>query len=182
MLDAIIMRVRITSGQLGGRVIKTLPTLRPMMEMARKAMFDILGNQIADAQFLDLFAGSGAAGIEALSRGAAFVTFVEKNPAHHRLIKENLATLKIADQTTTKLLDVITFIEQTPDQFDIVFAAPWYKDVADLNIVTWHRLLADGGTLIVEHLAKDPAPNNDNLEVISTRHYGDTALTFYQLR
>lgn len=152
-----------------------------MMEMARKAMFDILGD-IQGSLFADLFAGSGAAGIEALSRGAAHVTFVEHDPAHFRLIKENLASLKIVDQSALRKSEVSKFIETTTDKFDVVFAAPWYKDVTELTITGWEKLLLADGILVLEHRKSDPPPTNPNLTTLQTKHYGDTALTFYSAR
>jgi len=174
------MRVRITSGKFGSRFIKTLPTLRPMMEMARKAMFDVLGDRVEDSHFLDLFAGSGAGGIEALSRDATHATFVEHDNSHYKLIIENLKSLGLEGEATVRKSEVAPFIAKTHDTFDIVFAAPWYKDVKELDITGWEKLLSNDGILVLEHEREDAAPIPPGLELIQTKTYGHTALTFYR--
>lgn len=173
------MRVRITGGQFGGRFIKTLPSLRPTSDLVRKAIFDILGEQIDKANFLELFAGCGAVGIEALSRGAARVLMIEKNRQHYQLIKDNLAGLKdnLADYAAVRQMNVADFISANQVQYDIVFADPWYED--ELDITGWENLLEAGGILILEHSAKQEAPEHPSLKNINHKRYGDTALTFY---
>lgn len=171
------MTLRITGGQLGGRQIKTAPTLRPMMDKVRKALFDILGDKVVGANVADLFAGSGAIGIEALSRGAAQAIFIDKDRTHYNLIKENISALKIADRAVVRLMTVEDFITANEYPYDIVFAAPWYDELPD--ITGWENLLADSGILILEHRSNDEPPQNQNLHVIDHKKYGDTALTFY---
>lgn len=173
------MRVRITGGQFGGRFIKTLPSLRPTSDLVRKAVFDILGDKIEGANFLELFSGSGSVGIEALSRGAARVLMIEKNRAHYQLIKENLAELKsnLADSAAVRQMDVKDFIGANQYPYDIIFADPWYED--ELDITGWETLLAPNGILILEHSSRVPAPENPQLTNINHKRYGDTALTFY---
>lgn len=173
------MRVRITGGQLGGRFIKTLPSLRPTSDLVRKALFDILGEQIEGANFLELFAGSGSVGIEALSRGAAKVLMIEKNRQHYQLIKDNLVNLEnnLTANAAVRQMDVVDFIAANQIQYDIVFADPWYDD--ELDISNWENLLAPNGILVLEHSSQKPAPENPHLKNINHKRYGDTALTFY---
>ena len=90
------MQLRITAGKFKGNLINTLPTLRPAMELVHKAVFDVLNDKVVGANFLELFAGSGAIGIEAISRGATQVLFVEKDRNHYNLIKQNLNKLIIS--------------------------------------------------------------------------------------
>jgi len=171
------VQLRITSGQFKGHLINTLPTLRPAMEMVRKAVFDVLGDKIVGANFLELYAGSGAIGIEALSRGAARVVFIEKDRAHYNLIKQNLNKLGIADKAAVRMMLVEDFIPANQYPYDIIFADPWYED--ELTIIGWENLLAEGGILVIEHSSAKPPPANPNLRIWNNKRYGDTALTFY---
>lgn len=171
------MKIRITGGELRGRMIKTVPTLRPATEKVRKAVFDILGPLVDGANFLELFAGSGAVGIEALSRGASHATFVEADRRHANLITHNLEDLELTEVATLRPAKVEEFLKRPNPKFDIVFAGPWYKDVIDIS--EWHHLLAPDGLLVFEHLEKSPAPQNPNLNIVNHKTYGDTALTFY---
>lgn len=173
------MRVRITGGQFGGRFIKTLPSLRPTSDLVRKAIFDILGRQIAGANFLELFAGCGAVGIEALSRGADKVLMVEKNHSHYQLIKDNLADLNdpLTEHALIRQMDVSDFISANQIKYDLVFADPWYED--ELDITGWENLLSPKGILVIEHSSLKEPPINEHLKNINHKRYGDTALTFY---
>ncbi len=171
------MKVRITGGELRGRMVRTVPTLRPATEKVRKAVFDILGPLVDGANFLELFAGSGAVGIEALSRGASHATFVEHDRKHANLIQSNLEDLDLTEVATLRPVKVEDFLGRPNPKFDIVFAGPWYKDV--INISTWHSLLSPEGILVFEHLEKSPAPENEHLRIVNHKTYGDTALTFY---
>lgn len=171
------MKLRITGGQVGGRTIKSVPSLRPMMDKVRKALFDILGEKVIGANVLDLFAGSGAIGIEALSRGAAQVIFIDKGRDHYNLIKDNLASLAVADKATVRLMTVEDFISANECPYDIVVAAPWYDDLP--NIADWEKLLTNKGILVLEHRSSDEPPQNNNLQILDHKKYGDTALTFY---
>jgi 16S rRNA (guanine966-N2)-methyltransferase len=172
-------RVRITSGQFGSRFIKTLPDLRPTSELVRKAIFDILGNQIEDARFLDLFAGSGSVGFEALSRGAKQATFIDNQSAHHQLLKSNAKTLAVEDLAIIRKMDVAAFLEANQTPYDIIFADPWYKDRLDIS--NWNRpeLLTPHGLVIVEHDPKTEPTHGDGFRILNRKRYGDTALTFY---
>lgn len=166
-------------GQFGGRFIKTLPSLRPTSDLVRKAIFDILGEEIEGANFLELFAGCGAVGIEALSRGAAKVLMIEKDRSHYQLIKDNLASLDDPPtaNAVVRQMDVADFIATNQIQYDIVFADPWYEDESDIS--GWENLLASNGILILEHSVLKAAPTNPHLKNINHKRYGDTALTFY---
>jgi len=197
------MRVRITGGQFGGRFIKTLPSLRPTSDLVRKAVFDILSDAVIDSSFLELYAGSGAVGIEALSRGAARVLMIEKDHQHYQLIKDNLRDLesRLTDNhrsqrdphrrwrdpakcgdvkgggAAVRQMPVEDFLAVNQSSYDIVYADPWYED--DLSIIGWEKLLAPDGLLVLEHSVLKEAPQNPALKVLNHKRYGDTALTFY---
>jgi len=173
------MRVRITGGQFGGRFIKTLPSLRPTSDLVRKAVFDILSDAVVDSNFLELYAGSGAVGIEALSRGAARVLMIEKDRQHYQLIKDNLCDLesRLTDDAAVRQMPVEDFLAVNQSSYDIVYADPWYED--DLSIIGWEELLAPDGLLVLEHSSLKEAPQNPALKILNHKRYGDTALTFY---
>lgn len=133
----------------------------------------ILGAAILDARVLDLFAGSGALGLEALSRGAAQVTFVELHPASLEALERNIAALDVADRVTVYRGDAMRYAERAEERaFDVVLADPPYSiDFAE-RLVALFRRHPFGRILSVEHRS-DLSLNGDD-----TRRYGDTAITF----
>jgi 16S rRNA (guanine966-N2)-methyltransferase len=172
-------RVRITSGEFGGRFIETAPTLRATADLVRKALFDILGDLVLDKTFLDLFAGSGSVGFEALSHGAAQATFIEKNREHFQLIKKNALTLRVVDRCIIRQMDVSAFIEANQTAYDIIFADPWYEEPLDISGWTSPNLLAPDGMIIVEQNKHSKLITGEGLRVLNQKRYGDTTLTFF---
>ncbi|MDD5606081.1 MAG: 16S rRNA (guanine(966)-N(2))-methyltransferase RsmD [Patescibacteria group bacterium] len=162
---------------LKNHTLATLPTLRPMMEKVRKALFDILQDRVQDAAFLDLFAGSGAVGIEALSRGADRAVFIDHDRDHYNLIKKNITKLGLDEKSTVRMMRVEDFIDANEYPYDIVVAAPWYQDT--LDITGWEKLLAANGILVIEHESQTEPPTATTLHIIDKKRYGGTALTFY---
>lgn len=133
----------------------------------------ILGDALPDARVLDLFAGSGALGLEALSRGARHVTFVELNPASLRALQQNISELGVDGSTTVHRADALRFAERTPaGRFDLVVADPPYTiDYAE-RLLALFRRQPFGRILSVEHRSDLVLEGDD------TRRYGDTAITF----
>jgi 16S rRNA (guanine966-N2)-methyltransferase len=133
----------------------------------------ILGEHLPDARVLDLFAGSGALGLEALSRGASSATFVELSSPSLKALEQNIRTLDVDELATVHRGDAIRYAERLPEgAFDIVFADPPYTiDYAD-QLVELFRRRPFGRILSVEHPANLELPGDD------TRRYGDTAITF----
>ena len=172
-------RIRITSGELGGRFIKTLPDLRPTSELVRKAIFDILGDAVQGHTFLDLYAGSGSVGFEALSRGVTQATFIDSSPSHIQLIKSNALELSLVGQSIIRKMDVSGFLEANQTPYDFIFADPWYETILDITAWDSPNLLAPEGMIIVEHDTKVEPISGDNLRVLNRKRYGGTALTFY---
>jgi 16S rRNA (guanine966-N2)-methyltransferase len=167
--------VRIVAGQFGGRrlVLPKNERVRPTADRVREAWMSILGAAILDARVLDLFAGSGALGLEALSRGAAHVTFVELHPASLEALERNIAALDVAGRVTVYRGDAMRYAERAEERaFDVVLADPPYSiDFAE-RLVTLFRRHPFGRILSVEHRS-DLSLNGDD-----TRRYGDTAITF----
>jgi 16S rRNA (guanine966-N2)-methyltransferase len=167
--------MRIVAGQYGGRRL-TVPKdsrVRPTADRVREAWMSILGDQLAGARVLDLFAGSGALGLEALSRGADSVTFVELNPASVKALEQNITALAVQNAVTLHRGDAMRFAAKLPaGAYDIVLADPPYTIDYAAQLVALFRRRAFGRILSVEHRS-DVALDGDD-----TRRYGDTAITF----
>jgi len=167
--------IQVIAGDFKGRRLKTPPgaKVRPTASRVREAWFSILQRAIRSARVLDLFAGSGALGLEALSRGAATADFVEVKRAPLTALKANIRALKVDDRTTVHRVDALKFIEQLqPGQFDVAFADPPYAGDAAALMVAMFRLTPFARVLSIEHPVDHPIPGDD------TRRYGDTAVTF----
>jgi len=166
---------RIIAGEFGGRRL-TVPAdarVRPTADRVREAWMSILGGRLAGAAVLDLFAGSGALGLEALSRGAARATFVELAPASLAAIRANVETLGVQDRVTLHRGDAMRFIERVDaGAFDVALADPPYTIPFAERLVTAFRERPFARLLAVEHPASLSLPGEE------TRRYGEVALTF----
>ncbi|MEO8326311.1 MAG: 16S rRNA (guanine(966)-N(2))-methyltransferase RsmD [Nitrospirota bacterium] len=182
--------IRIVAGQFKGRTIPTLPgrTTRPTSQRAREALFSILGGQIQDATVADLFAGTGAVGLEALSRGATKALFVEQNPLAGASIQQMLSQFKIASSSRVLIEDVSLAIQNSIlvgwRPFDMIFMDPPYRapDVQQiLHYLEEADVMAPTGRIIYEHFHKTTPPIPlGNWALIRTARYGDTAFTIYR--
>ena len=146
--------IRITGGENRSRLLETPNTTltKPTMDKVRAAVFNALGDLVKNSRVLDLFAGSGSYGFEALSRGAKFATFVDSSFEAIKAIKKNAANL---DRENVEILnkDVLAFLEQNSQEFDIIFADPPYKlDVYESIVKTLieRNILASGGIIVLE--------------------------------
>ena len=169
------MTVRIIAGEFKGRRIKTPASdkVRPTGDRVREAWFNILQGSIEGARVLDLFAGSGALGFEALSRGAASVDFVEQHTASLATIRDNAASLNVADQVTIHRTDAMRFTERLQaGSYDLAFADPPYAGDQASLLVALFRTTPFAKVFAIEHAADKLMPGDD------TRRYGDTAVTF----
>jgi 16S rRNA (guanine(966)-N(2))-methyltransferase RsmD len=183
--------MRIIAGTFRSRQLKSLKglTLRPTSDMLRETLFNILGPRVEGSRFLDLFAGTGAVGIEAISRAATLAVFVEKHPATVRLIRENLSSLEITSQARVIPADVAAAItrlagDSTPP-FDFIFLDPPYANELQyqttLHSVAISPLLAESTMVIAEHykkfsLAKSIGPLTQFRVLVQ----GDACLSFYK--
>jgi len=167
--------IQIIAGDFKGRRLKTPAgdRTRPTASRVRESWFNILQRSTRRARVLDLFAGSGALGLEALSRGAASADFVEiKRPALAAL-KANIKSLKVDQRVTVHRIDALKFAEQLqPGQYDVAFADPPYDGDAAARLVALFRLTPFARIFAIEHPVTRPIPGDD------TRRYGDTAVTF----
>jgi 16S rRNA (guanine966-N2)-methyltransferase len=182
--------MRIIAGQYKGRRLKTPEgsAVRPTSDRLRETLFNILAPRMENAHFLDVCAGSGAVGIEALSRGAAHVTFIESSRKALRLIADNLRHCQIEENTTLiprDALQAMKHLAASPARFDLIYFDPPYD--SDLySPVMWQiaksDLLAPAGLVIVEHRRQLLlAPNFDRLRPYREVVQGESVLTFHQM-
>src|SRR5881296_1006916 len=167
--------LRIIAGEFKGRRLKAPSgrTVRPTGDRVKEAWFSILQQSIPDARVLDLFAGSGALGFEALSRGAVAVDFVENHQASLAAIRDNAATLKVEDRVTIHRVDALRFAERLqPAQYDVAFADPPYATDHAARLADLFRATPFARVFSIEHAPDRDVPGDD------TRRYGDTAITF----
>ncbi|HEX4600752.1 MAG TPA: 16S rRNA (guanine(966)-N(2))-methyltransferase RsmD [Gemmatimonadales bacterium] len=167
--------IRVIAGEFKGRRLQTPKTdkVRPTADRVREAWFSILQRPVRGARVLDLFAGSGALGLEALSRGAATADFVEVHRLALATLKANVKTLKVDDRATIHKADALTFAEQLhPGQYDVAFADPPYTGEQAARLVALFRVNPFARIISIEHPADQSIPGDD------TRRYGDTAVTF----
>jgi 16S rRNA (guanine966-N2)-methyltransferase len=160
---------------------------RPLGDRVKQTLFAILDPYLRDAQFLDLFAGSGAAGIEALSRGAAHATFVERDAGAVRTIKANLHRTGLADRATVIRGDVISWLRDparpTELPHDVVLIDPPYEDTTALaaTLDALGPLVAPTARVVAKHFWRDAPPARVGLLASDReRRFGETALTFYR--
>jgi 16S rRNA (guanine(966)-N(2))-methyltransferase RsmD len=180
--------LRVISGSAKGARLKTVPgqTTRPITDQVKEALFNILGSKIQGTTWLDLFAGTGAVGIEAISRDAEYVTFIEIN--HHALtiIKENLQITHFEAYAEVLKRDAFELIAHAPlKHYDYIYIAPpqyrqmWQKamNLLDEN-PSW---LAEEGEIVVQiNPIEWQVQNYSNFQEIEQRKYGDTMLIFFQ--
>ena len=154
---------------------------RPVTDRVKETLFAILGERVLDARVLDLYAGSGALGIEALSRGAATATFVERGRAALAAIRHNLERTGLAGSASVHGADVLRFLSGAPeaDRYDLVFLDPPYEEraiLAPLERVV--RLLSPDASVVVKHFWRTDVPVPPGLARWRERRFGETALSF----
>ncbi len=184
--------MRIISGEAKGRRLKSPKTAgtRPVIDRVKTALFDILGAEVEGARFLDLFAGTGSVGLEALSRGAEQATFIEISYQVAAVLRENLRITGLAERAEVIRGDAFRFLEQAASQgrqYEVIYIAPPQyqhlaaKALADVDSTT---LLAPGGLAIVQIFPKERVDLDQlpllRLRQVDERRYGSTLLLFYK--
>jgi 16S rRNA (guanine966-N2)-methyltransferase len=176
--------MRVIAGAFKGRNLKSPPSMqvRPTSDRLRETLFNVIAAHVPDARFLDLCAGSGAVGIEALSRGAAHATFVDRSRRSCQLIESNLKLCRVPEeQRDIYCSEASEFLRQWEgDLWDVVFFDPPYKEdyLRTLQIVP--KVLNDEGLLIAEHHHKTELPETiGKLSRTRILKQGDSALSFY---
>ena len=183
------MSLRVIAGSARGRRLKAVPgdSTRPIMDRVKEALFSIIGAQIRDANFLDLFAGTGSVGIEALSRGASHALFVETDRAALGTIRANLERTKLAGKARVIRHSAFAVLDDAPDrQYDFIFAAPpqyrgmWLKTLRTLEKnAAWHNAACQ---IIVQIDPQELEPDLSfvRLQQVDQREYGRTMLLFWR--
>lgn len=182
------MSLRVIAGKAKGRKLKSVPgdTTRPITDRVKESLFNIIAGDVVDSNWWDVFAGTGAVGIEALSRGASFVRFSDSNRAPIDTIKFNVEHCGFKSQAEIRRADAFAYLSSPPDRkFAYLYIAPpqyqemWAKalELVDDNIA-W---LTDDGWVIVQINPKEyNALKLENLDEIEHRKYGSTLLVFYE--
>lgn len=176
--------MRIIAGTCRGRRLDapTWTGLRPTSDKLRETLFNVLQHETAGARVFDGCAGTGAVGIEALSRGAAHVTFADADPRACRLIAANAQRCGLSGGYTIERGDVTAALTRTAGRFNLVFLDPPYDavDVEEMVAAGAQRLAADG-VLVLEHAARRAAPQPEGVALTRTLKSGDSALSFYRV-
>lgn len=179
--------MRVIAGTAGGRTLKVVSKARPYLEKVRGAIFNSLTARVPDARVLDLYAGSGAAGIEALSRGAEKAVFVEADRASANIIKDNLESCDLAARAEIKLMTVADFLRLTADKFSLIFIDPPFTDDSETK-AAYGSLLAsaaavlepDGRIVFRQEVYRTRTLEIPGLEIARDKEYGRSRVTIYR--
>lgn len=189
--------MRVVTGEAKGRKLKSPKTMgtRPIIDRVKTALFDILSSDVEDIRFLDLFAGVGGVGIEALSRGAASATFIEMNHKVLKILRENLQITGLANRAETIHGDAFKFLQShahpvgNQRQYDMIYVAPpQYQEMAAraLGVLDGSPLVPEDGLVMVQiHPKERPgvvAVQCQRLVLTDERRYGSTLLMFYRVK
>lgn len=179
--------MRIISGRAGGRRLKSSKksNARPTLDRVKEAVFSMLAPYLVDAEVLDLFAGFGGLGLEAVSRGAARAVLVEKNRRNLGIIRKNIDLCGFLDNVELIQNDVFDFLSNRSDSYDIIIMDPPYRKKYGgkiVEIIENNCLLKDGGLIVIEHSNKEEFSDTQYSNIIKEKEYGDTAITIFQFR
>lgn len=178
--------MRVISGSARGLRLKAPEGLstRPTLDRIKESLFNILAMDLPEADFLDVFSGSGGIGIEALSRGANSAVFIDEGRQSVEIIKDNLKFTRLADKALVLNLDFKTAINRLKNDgraFDIIFMDPPYnKGLVQeaLKEIYNARLLKNGGFIVAEQAMEDELPNIEGFEIFRVKEYKITKMTF----
>ncbi len=184
------MPIRVIAGKAKGRRLRMVPgeTTRPVMDRVKENVFNIIGPSVQGSRWLDLFAGTGSVGIEALSRGAGFCLFLDSNRAAIRTIHQNLATARLTEAAQVERSDALAFLRNSPGRgegFEFIYVAPpqyrgLWREVLELIDAQPDWLLPDGVVIVqIDPREYEPVPL-EHLRLIDQRTYGNTRVCFYE--
>ena len=177
------MNLRIISGKFGGRTIQAPDgeLTHPMGDRVRGSLLNIIGDEIKDAEVLDVFAGTGSLGLEALSRGAKQATFIERDRVANKILAENIQSLGVGEQARAIQIGASTWIEKNQGQyFDIIFADPPYNDLQLSTVSKLSGMLKPNGLMVLSYPGRGELPTVNGIVVVDNRRYGTAALAFYR--
>lgn len=178
--------MRIIAGKAGGLKLKSLKgrDVRPTLDRVKESMFNIIAFYLPGAEVLDLFAGFGSLGIEALSRGADRADFVEIKRSHLKVVEENLKKAKLFEQAAVYNQDVYLYLKKCSRKYDLIFMDPPYeKDMTAeaVKLIVDNNLLNEGGLIVTEKSANEKVDDFSKLSIIKNKSYGNSLLTIYKL-
>jgi len=178
------MHVRIIAGKYGGRKIDAPDNSRthPMGERVRNALFNSIGAHVDGVDVLDAFAGTGAVGLEAISRGARHCTFVERDKIALKVLAKNVVSLGADEQAEIVRTSVNNWLEtKQPTSYDIIFADPPYHDLQLSTVKKLFGLLKPNGLMVLSWSGRGEVPNLENgIVVVDNRSYGNAHLTSFR--
>lgn len=180
--------LRVIGGKARGQRLKSVPgdTTRPITDRTKESLFNILGGDIQGATFLDLFAGTGSVGIEALSRGADYVVFIDQNAAAVQTVRANLEHTRLINEADVRRQDAFQFLEGVPERrFDYVYIAPpQYKELWKRALLSLDEhpewLSTDAWVIVQIHPVEYESLILVHLVEFDRRKYGSTTLIFYE--
>ena len=178
------MPLRVHGGELGGRRLQTPRGIRPSQGIIKEAMFNVLALDVIGARVIDLFAGSGALGIEALSRGAVSATFVELDRPTAAILRQNLRTMGLEERSRVIQADAVRWVAEHPAETrgaGIILMDPPYRDPIAGEVLSALDLIAEG-TVVVEHADRQRLPGLARLVPFRERRYGESFLTMLRPR
>ncbi|HPO82914.1 MAG TPA: 16S rRNA (guanine(966)-N(2))-methyltransferase RsmD [bacterium] len=177
------MEIVITGGELRGRrlIVPDNIHVRPTMSLIRESIFNSLGDRIFNSKFLDLFAGFGTVGIEALSRGAESVTFVEKNKKSVGIIRKGIEIFDLSGRADIFNMSVERFLQITNSVYNIIYLDPPYMlDCSDLVLeILDKKILADDGIIIWETSVRSDI-NKKRFNTVKEKRYGETVVLYIE--
>ena len=177
--------MRIISGSRRGRKLVSIDgdSIRPTTDRVKESLFNLIQDFVPDAKVLDLFGGSGALSLEAVSRGADFATIVDADKRSVEVIKKNIELTGFSENTEVVFKKAEDFIKDTKESYDIIFLDPPYNKgfvIPVLNSVSGKELLSDDGIAVLESDFSDDHGNVPGLEIIKQKKYGRTYITVYK--
>ena len=177
------MNIRLISGKFGGRKIVAPEgnKTHPMGERIRNALFNKIIDDVPGAHVLDAFAGTGALGLEAISRGAAHATFIEKDRLAQKALVTNIKMFQLEYNTTIVNAPLASWIDTySGPKFDIIFADPPYDDVQFSTVSQLFGLLKPSALMVLSHPGRSESPTKPGVVVVDNRGYSGAVLTFYR--
>jgi 16S rRNA (guanine(966)-N(2))-methyltransferase RsmD len=176
--------LRVSGGEARGRRLKTPRGIRPTQGLVKEAIFNMVGPAVVDGVVIDLFAGSGALGIEALSRGAARAVFVERDESSAAILRQNLEALGFRDRARTARADAVRWLEAHPEvvrEATVVLLDPPYGDpILGRALKALDGFVGDDALVVAEHAAGERLPDLTRLTERRQRRYGDTEVTILE--
>lgn len=175
--------MRVITGTARGRKLDAPEGLntRPTSDMTKGAVFSILQNIIENSEFLDLFAGSGQMGVEALSRGARSATFIDNDAKAIASIKTNLKACGLMEHSKVAMMDSLSYIKNCSSKFDIIFLDPPYNmELIQAVLPYCAKCLKEDGIILCETEKREELPEVEGLEIIKEYRYGKAKITSYK--